>query len=168
MRKLWHKTGETISIHAPARGASEAGYAEAGEKNNFNSRPCERGFALAHLEQTGEVFQFTPLREGLPEKHGAKDMKKDFNSRPCERGFAVERKQKWITAISIHAPARGASAKNTNFLSVFCCFLFIKYIFTKLILSNPQINQYRPYFCAIFIAPISWDFMYGNYMRKVL
>lgn len=114
-----------------------------------------------------------------------------FNSCPCERGFHGNhlgpcRPQN----ISTHAPARGASAailghadlktfqftplregllqKAPIFLSVFYCFLFIKYIFTKLILSNPQFNQYRPYICAIFIAPISWDFMYGKYMRKVL
>lgn len=62
----------------------------------------------------------------------------------------------------------GLQQKSTIFLSVFCCFLFIKYIFQKLILSNSKFNQYRPYICAIFIAPISWDFMYGKYMRKIL
>lgn len=62
----------------------------------------------------------------------------------------------------------GLQQKSTIFLSVFCCFLFIKYIFQKLILSNSKFNQYRPYICTIFIAPISWDFMYGKYMRKIL
>lgn len=104
-------------------------------------------FPMACTSAVINSFQFTPLQEGL----------RDYNIRLWRAGY-----------ISIHAPARGASAKNTNFLSVFCCFLFIKYIFTKLILSNPQFNQYRPYFCAIFIAPISWDFMYGKYMRKIL
>ena len=70
--------------------------------------------------------------------------------------------------ISIHAPARGASAKNANFAVGLLLFLCNNYIFTKLILSNSKYNQYRPYICAIFIAPISWDFMYGKYMRKIL
>ena len=123
------------------------------------------------------LFQFTPLREGLPIEaffslHGMY-----FNSRPCERGFEKKQNPFKESVISIHAPARGASLvnqgveedylfqftplreglqqKSTIFLSVFCCFLFIKYIFQKLILSNSKFNQYRPYICAIFIAPIS-------------
>ena len=103
----------TISIHAPARGASAIHNAATVLIGHFNSRPCERGFGK-WKENTPEwkQFQFTPLREGLQQK-------------------------------------------STIFLSVFCCFLFIKYIFQKLILSNSKFNQYRPYICAIFIAPIS-------------
>ena len=147
---------------------------------------------LCPLMSSTRRFQFTPLREGLRKyTRYSPYVFSHFNSRPCERGFHLEPLYyRAGTAISIHAPARGASfpftlyrkpvlfqftplreglqQKAPIFLSVFYCFLFIKYIFTKLIFSNPQFNQYRPYICAIFIAPISWDFMYGKYMRKVL
>ena len=58
---------------------------------NFNSRPCERGDSLLYMRKNKEgiVFQFTPLREG----------RRRFKSKP-------ELKQD----ISIHAPARGATA----------------------------------------------------------
>ena len=55
----------------------------------FNSRPCERGFDLLGSDTIVErIFQFTPLREGLP----------------TAITIAVQK-----VFISIHAPARGAS-----------------------------------------------------------
>ena len=58
------------------------------------------------------LFQFTPLREGLPIEaffslHGMY-----FNSRPCERGFEKKQNPFKESVISIHAPARGASLVN--------------------------------------------------------
>ena len=56
---------QTISIHAPAGGAT----------------------SQAHLSQsTGMIFQFTPLREGRPELRLSDRKAKYFNSRPCGRG----------------------------------------------------------------------------------
>ena len=56
-----------ISIHAPAGGAS---YREAKQRRTgsyFNSRPCGRGFCPSIRDNlSGILFQFTPLREGLP------------------------------------------------------------------------------------------------------
>ena len=158
-----------ISIHAPARGASQ--------------------YFLIFLHYS--LFQFTPLREGLHQADGGGSetvyisihapargasvacvpviCSTYFNSRPCERGFVTGIRVHFIPAQFQFTPLRkGLQQKPPIFLSVFCCFLSNKYIFTKLILSNPQFNQYRPHICAIFIAPISWDFMYWKYMRKVL
>ena len=81
--------GLTISIHAPARGATAKGRARATPSPNFNSRPCERGDCKVGRREICLLH---------------------FNSRPCERGDKVlaiiKTSQKLI---SIHAPARGAT-----------------------------------------------------------
>ena len=58
----------SISIHAPARGATSVGIRHTGNQSNFNSRPCERG----DLHQ--QFFYYILLY---------------FNSRPCERGDSI-------------------------------------------------------------------------------
>ena len=78
-----------ISIHAPARGASISTKCGMRSGVYFNSRPCERGFLIACKAIT----------------YGA-----NFNSRPCERGFRPDNIPFANAIISIHAPARGASA----------------------------------------------------------
>ena len=116
------KFSSRISIHAPARGATPQGNAGAysltfqftplregrpaapsgqpgvGRAVHFNSRPCERGDIATMAERTKtKIFQFTPLREGRPARaDGQRDR-----------------------AISIHAPARGATAKSNKICSVF-------------------------------------------------
>ena len=78
-----------ISIHAPAGGAT-----------------------LGLLLERNEVilFQFTPLREGR-QKIAAVEVTTEiyFNSRPCGRGDAVLGGLIHAPAISIHAPAGGAT-----------------------------------------------------------
>ena len=79
---------------------------------NFNSRPCERGFAEdGNAKFIESLFQFTPLREGLLPEARKKNLKTNFNSRPCERGFNIIFCYSAFIRISIHAPARGASAQ---------------------------------------------------------
>ena len=100
----------SISIHAPARGASHSSWVgnwtmefqftplregllryptDTNLLSYFNSRPCERGFTICSAQSShGSKFQFTPLREGL-------------RSIPYTSFLR--------NAISIHAPARGAS-----------------------------------------------------------
>ena len=59
------------------------------------------------------VFQFTPLREGRHAFYFFAENICCFNSRPCERGdmrYKLSRKE--IFAVSIHAPARGATFTN--------------------------------------------------------
>ena len=52
------------------------------------------------------IFQFTPLREGLPQVHLIPKTAAYFNSRPCVRVFAAaEAAGAYVLGISIHAPA---------------------------------------------------------------
>ena len=157
---------EIISIHAPARGASKSAVFTMSKHSDFNSRPCERGFECWRYDHSSV---------------------KNFNSRPCERGFEVKDHIDFISKISIHAPARGASAKEVctpviprisihapargasakkqQFWFYFLLFLFISYIFFK---QNFQLSKFRrhfPYICATFTAPISRKFMYGKDRR---
>ena len=99
----------TISIHAPARGATARKNRKRRNPNYFNSRPCERGdlavsaaksivvvFQFTPLREgrhpvtanipAGTEFQFTPLREGRPAPKRQRNGLVNFNSRPCERG----------------------------------------------------------------------------------
>ena len=110
----------TISIHAPPRGATTTkryfpqdkifqftplreGRLRRQRKRRpaewyFNSRPSARGDATITDAATGQLFQFTPLREG--------------------RRYVMV--SQWVENISIHAPPRGATAKDMQFLQIFC------------------------------------------------
>ena len=76
-----------ISIHAPARGATQG--AERTEQMSFMSIHAPARGATGRPRATRArawVFQFTPLREGRPGLGGAAKRLLYFNSRPCERG----------------------------------------------------------------------------------
>ena len=78
-----------VSIHAPARGATST-CSHSTWCYRFNPRPCARGDALKRRTMLSlSVFQSTPLREGRP-----------FAAAAAARDAAV----------SIHAPARGATS----------------------------------------------------------
>ena len=80
---------ELISIHAPPRGATLARIEKRSGAKYFNSRPSARGDArLTVAVAICTLFQFTPLREG-------------------RRLFSIV--FVGISAISIHAPPRGAT-----------------------------------------------------------
>ena len=90
----------------------------------------------------GGAFQFTPLREGRPHGGGFNPdalyfnsrpsargdevatyisvEREDFNSRPSARGDARDLIISSSSSISIHAPPRGATAKDMQFLQIFC------------------------------------------------
>ena len=109
-----------ISIHAPPRGATKRdgdtlylydfnsrpsargdclATALSWKTTHFNSRPSARGdWCMAFAGAIGTSFQFTPLREG---RH---------------RNYATQE----VNLISIHAPPRGATAKDMQFLQIFC------------------------------------------------
>ena len=111
----------------------------------FQFTPLHEGrhWILEQMRQ-GKQFQFTPLHEGrrrtgrLPHRcHG------NFNSRPCTRGDVEELDKRWLSPISIHAPARGATL---NFVHSFKAALFQ---FTPLHEGrlHPESNQSAfPYF----------------------
>ena len=80
--------GVSISIHAPAGGASSTTSLSFDKIINFNSRPCGRGFGgTRDYIDSEKLFQFTPLREGLLFWVKLHTMEGYFNSRPCGRGF---------------------------------------------------------------------------------
>ena len=122
-----------ISIHAPPRGATRRSL-QGGIKTDFNSRPSARGDGHpGHIRRKLHGFQFTPLREGRPERAaatsqgrkfqftplregrrtcstGAKNFT-NFNSRPSARGDTFAVGEKYLRKISIHAPPRGATER---------------------------------------------------------
>ena len=84
----YYKAIKSISIHAPARGASATYSCLLRINNNFNSRPCERGFVVIPVHITVySISIHAPARgashpETIPPAYPL-----NFNSRPCERGF---------------------------------------------------------------------------------
>ena len=89
---------------------------------DFNSRPSARGDQGCAFQQTSHyIFQFTPLREGRRKQTFRVTCKSYFNSRPSARGDLMCAPIYCETnGISIHAPPRGATAKDMQFLQIFC------------------------------------------------
>ena len=97
--KRRHARQRRISIHAPPRGATMP-LAHLRVHMAFQFTPLREGRHSTTLAiASAPPFQFTPLREGRPEK----------SQKKCKKGL-----------ISIHAPPRGATAKDMQFLQIFC------------------------------------------------
>ena len=123
----------TISIHAPARGATIFTAAASPASRDFNPRPREGGdcktcgadIAKSAFQSTPPrggrpssalrlpkipSFQSTPPRGGRRPKGRAQGGHRHFNPRPREGGDHFHAGQvARHTGISIHAPARGAT-----------------------------------------------------------
>ena len=134
--------GTVISIHAPPRGATQGRTtgrlgnpnfnsrpsARGDERHSrsvpaaadFNSRPSARGDMDVDRDSAGNLFQFTPLREGRRSFDPSRQWSGRFQFTPLREGrpglLAVGR----AGVISIHAPPRGATAKDMQFLQIFC------------------------------------------------
>ncbi len=101
----------SVSIHAPARGATRGKSDRCLARSGFNPRPCERGDLFACSVFFKPLwFQSTPLREGRPPSKSVKKSHPLFQSTPLREGRPL------LDAIlhdrhdvSIHAPARGAT-----------------------------------------------------------
>ena len=103
------KRNHSISIHAPARGATRHS-SSWHTRGQFQFTPLREGRRVPTAAETGTTsFQFTPLREGRRSGRRAPSQSRYFNSRPCERGDLCFLLLLWREAISIHAPARGAT-----------------------------------------------------------
>ena len=85
-----------ISIHAPPRGATRSHRGREESPRNFNSRPSARGDCPV-------AINFAKAR--------------NFNSRPSARGDAIEARSRSGYAISIHAPPRGATSSSVGVTS---------------------------------------------------
>ncbi len=136
-------SGSIISIHAPPRGATRFdGMSESTEHFNsrpsargdadawrelvgtyhFNSRPSARGDQRREVRRSARRFQFTPLREGrLDCAERVVCRKQRFQFTPLREGRpARDVRPPDSRRISIHAPPRGATAKDMQFLQIFC------------------------------------------------
>ena len=78
----------SISIHAPARGATGRLPGAGCPACHFNSRPCERGDGISAvaLADAMIISIHAPARGATETYTGQKAEKLYFNSRPCERG----------------------------------------------------------------------------------
>ena len=109
-----------ISIHAPPRGATVRPCAN-GNVLGFQFTPLREGRHKAFVDKfKPKLFQFTPLREGRHGRRRHRQKYEHFNSRPSARGDGHPPFLRSSRPISIHAPPRGATAKDMQFLQIFC------------------------------------------------
>ena len=109
--KSFLQSGEsgTISIHAPPRGATIMRLAKQG-KNVISIHAPPRGATCgAYKKEENLIFQFTPLREGRRGQSREFRNRSHFNSRPSARGDTECHTMAQADFISIHAPPRGAT-----------------------------------------------------------
>ena len=113
-------TLRTISIHAPPRGATRFPRGAMWRFGSFQFTPLREGRRCLTLSIAPALaFQFTPLREG---RHAPTDDDFSayyFNSRPSARGDVVIAQCSHHSAISIHAPPRGATP-NVIYINTAC------------------------------------------------
>ena len=88
---------------------------------SFQFTPLREGrHTKAVNQQQPEKFQFTPLREGRPQKTLTQQTYGPFQFTPLREGRRLPAAQRLLQhSISIHAPARGATAKLNKICSVF-------------------------------------------------
>ena len=85
------------------------------KRGNFNSRPSARGDRSGcACSVVGGIFQFTPLREGRPERMRLQRGWGDISIHAPPRGATAPYVPSGTgRKISIHAPPRGATTRNT-------------------------------------------------------
>ena len=102
---------ENISIHAPPRGATwKLDRFSRSRYISIHAPPRGATEPRRLADRVANAFQFTPLREGRPRRHGTPRLTRaDFNSRPSARGDNPDTTTGRDNHISIHAPPRGAT-----------------------------------------------------------
>ena len=105
------KAGMSISILAPARGATEYTAGEAKREKKFQFSPLREGRHRQFRRSPcgHEISILAPARGATAGRVPDHEARHDFNSRPCERGDADLRRRGAFRQISILAPARGAT-----------------------------------------------------------
>ena len=101
-----------ISIHAPPRGATTADSRSAHPRFKFQFTPLREGRPeRAAATSQGRKFQFTPLREGRRNDLVARGLMNPISIHAPPRGATSERvaQSNQQSIISIHAPPRGAT-----------------------------------------------------------
>ncbi len=120
----------TVSIHAPARGATRWRWTSRQRRRCFNPRPRAGGDGIGSAHRSATTrFQSTPPRGGRPATavvhrdavsihapargatamHGLVPHRDCFNPRPRAGGDRTVRRRLPHVLVSIHAPARGAT-----------------------------------------------------------
>ncbi len=100
-----------VSIHAPARGATFYGWDGRSDTLVSIHAPA-RGATLGQaMHESGGLFQSTPPHGGRPSPAAWRCCLRCFNPRPRTGGDGVTRLMDCAWRVSIHAPARGATAK---------------------------------------------------------
>ena len=114
-------TRKLISIHAPPRGATQPKSSVTLTWYAFQFTPLREGrrSGCAFGVVRG-IFQFTPLREGRRGNGDGTHCPTLFQFTPLREGRLVFKTVLICSAISIHAPPRGATAKDMQFLQIFC------------------------------------------------
>jgi len=111
-----------VSIHAPARGATIR-HCKGPNLLGFQSTPLREGRLKTALAMERILkFQSTPLREGRPWRRLQGLVRCRFNPRPCARGDRFHGYEQTHIAVSIHAPARGATPGASGFTALMSCF----------------------------------------------
>ena len=104
-------TGASISIHAPARGATSPSIQAYIKQMAISIHAPARGATMikSMFGVTNPISIHAPARGATTMACIILLVAIDFNSRPCERGdVSAENIDAWLP-ISIHAPARGAT-----------------------------------------------------------
>ena len=106
----WLKQGKTISIPAPARGATNTTMLN-GFAGVFQFPPLREGRLVRELIRKNKVIISipAPARGATGPDDGGTARHPYFNSRPCERGDQMPPNSAVALFISIPAPARGAT-----------------------------------------------------------
>ena len=104
-----HRALQRLSIHAPARGATRVGVCIFGDGTFQSTRP--RGARLPACMRTSSscAFQSTRPRGARPYTDADTSLPQPFNPRAREGRDACHKIIRATLALSIHAPARGAT-----------------------------------------------------------
>ena len=101
-----------VSIHAPARGATNPFSIYEHGMIRFNPRPRAGGDQTSRPVGSGFTkFQSTPPRGGRRPRYRYRSPRRCFNPRPRAGGDRVGLKLMHTLKVSIHAPARGATRR---------------------------------------------------------
>ncbi len=102
--------GSSISIHAPAKGATYLANGETNLNIDFNPRSRE-GSDTVTFKQFWEVIIsiHAPAKGATRYIFAVYSAQTDFNPRSREGSDVEERKPNYFLVISIHAPAKGAT-----------------------------------------------------------
>ena len=105
----WHAYGLPISIHAPARGATDSAHPQQLRLHISIHAPARGATRSPTFSPVGALFQFTPLREGRRVAGDAEIKAPKFQFTPLREGRRTPAGFPLAEQISIHAPARGAT-----------------------------------------------------------